>query len=221
MISIIAPALFVPLGVISIFLGWCFFSLWYSRLDFPPDKIAVPTSATLAFVRSSPTVLTPAATASTEPTATASASPAKPPVLGDAPPVTAEPTQNAATAASPATPVQPAVKSLSPRPSEQAALPPEAIATRLDAKETKSVLAPPIFATLAAIPPTPREVPLGFTNPSQGTSPAATPVTPVEPAASAQARLMEGPVRLPTPRPHIVVASNRRSAPLPRRRPIE
>ena len=76
-ISIIAPALVVPLGVIAIFLGWCAFSVCYSRPDFAPDAIVVPTSATLAPVRSSSTVLAPkpvvtVATATAEPATTAS-----------------------------------------------------------------------------------------------------------------------------------------------------
>jgi hypothetical protein len=220
-ISIFAPAFFFPVAAIAMF------TVWFIRLDLPQPTIAIPSPTILAATRPVPPAQTQVEAAVTPPLEAVAEPAALPPavqtpellsiipVLGNAPPVYADPARDASTAESPGMPAEPAAESLSPQAKQRTAGMAEAAAPQPDAKETERVFVPPMTGTLAVAPPMLRNTPPADADPARDASPPATLVKLTEPAAPEPSTL----IVLPRPRPHITVANGSRTAPLPRPRP--
>ena len=148
-----------------------------------------------------------------------------PPRLGDGP-AYADPTQDTLPSASPTMPTklatpQPVV--VSPMPAQvEAAVPAvtavERVAPALEAKAPGFASALSMFATFAVAPPR-LDVAPAYADPTQDTSPSASPTMAAKPAALKLSRPISGQAPQPAPKPHVTVARISSAVPLPRPRP--
>jgi hypothetical protein len=226
-ISIIASAFVLPMAAMA------FLAFWFTRLYFSPPTITVPIPAELTATGAIPPARAQVE-AAVVPPLDAVAEPAAPPPVaqtpepvptmparGNAPTLPAEPVQHASTADSSAMLVEPAAEALSPQPKQRSSGMTEAAASQPDAKASESGIVLPAIAAPAESPPVLRNTIPADTDPARDASLRSTPVMPTEPAALEPSRPIEGPIALPRPRPHIILADVISIVPLPRPRPVK